>query len=134
MKIRILGVRRAALAAAVAAVVALPIGMLALEGRASRLNAVPVRGPVALASPGPERPSIAPATARDDARTLAEHVRTLPTSDLTQLVRAGNALEQCAALHVLWTRGNRSEVETLVAESGSRELIAKLEALRARTK
>ena len=139
LRIRIMGVRRTALAAALAALVAVPFGLVALHEEGSQLKDVVVRGPVASAPAGATRPSkatgvpIAP-TPYEVNGSVAERARSLPNADLAQLAKTGTTLEKLAAIHVLWNRGRRSEVEVLVAEAGSRELTAKLSALRARTK
>lgn len=139
LRIRIMGVRRTALAAGLAALVAVPIGLLALEDEGTPAKDVLVRGPVggAPTAPPPAKPAakaaIAP-TPYDINGPIADRARALPDSELTQIVRTGSTVERLAALHVLWNRGSRAEVEALVAESESRELKAKLKALRARTK
>jgi hypothetical protein len=131
--IRISRVHGAALAALAAGVVALPIALTTLElggdPRRSGPNRVATTLPEAALPPAPSDARVAAN------RAAAESLRQRSSSDLAALVRESpDDLQRMAALHVLWTRGERDHVETLVAQAHSRELDAKLAALRARTK
>lgn len=134
--IRISRVRGAALAALVAASVGLPIALTTLDLTAEPRP--PRLGPVATSAPPPDadarrRAAVDPEVQARRAR--AGLLLAMSTPELSAVVRDGqDPIERMAGLQVLWNRGERAQAERLVAEARSRELDAKLSALRARTK
>lgn len=124
--------------------VAIPLGLLAVDHEELGPRQIVVRGPTVRPetpaaglepSLAPAREAAPPGSASQNVNLkVIERIRTLPAVELERLVRRGTALERLSALHTLWVRGERAQVEALVAESGDRALVAKLEALRSRTK
>jgi hypothetical protein len=136
-RLRVSLVRRGVVAAGLAACLALPLG-LALLG-----SDPPGQGPSAPDPSAGLPPRASASSAPNDARSLppaarAEReriarLRKLPREELIALVREGADPERLVAVNVLWARGEHETVISLTANSGSRVLAAKLEALRGRT-
>lgn len=140
-------VRQAWLGVAAAAVVAVPVGLATLSGpdepaqaglRSRSPSTSPSGGPrsaVDLAPPSRTAgtPRVAAPSAEIAAnRSVLARIRALDDRALRQLAVSGDDLERAAAVHVLWLRGAREDVEALVASSNDRLLAAKLSALRGR--
>lgn len=133
-RVSILGVKGIAVGAALAAAVAVPLGLATLPAADPLPDAQLPRPPQ-----WAEASDAAPEAAERASEVLANRksvgrLRSLSREELTEVVREGSQVEQLGALHLLFVRGHREHVETLVSASGDKAFEAKLAALRSRSK
>lgn len=145
-RIAISRVRQAWLGATAAAVLSLPLGLATLaatdspDQAAVRSRSTPTPLPakpavVRLDPPGqrtPDRNAALTSGEADASRSVVGRLRTLANAELMHAATTGSDLVRAAAVHLLWLRGAREDVEALVASANDRVLAAKLAALRGR--